>query len=248
MRKLNKTILLMSSMMIFMNGCKEIEVPYFTGESSANFWEHVRNHSLFGATTQQLPQDTVVFDVALIGPTANVDRNIKVVAREDAAGTSLADKLTTATPDQYEILGGVIPAKAQHGKVKVVVKNVAALAVEKSDLKLRLEIVPNENFGQGLKENYYLNLKWSRDILQPSTWNAMRFFFTAVYSTQVYKVFMEVTGLKEFYYYQGVISEAEGRVMGKKFADRVRELSAQQGSPLLHDDGANKGLPIVPIY
>lgn len=242
----NISLYLLATIML-LGGCKEEEIPYFTGSDSANFWVHVSNFSLFGATTQELPQDTLVLNIALSGDKKDFDRKVKVIAIEDPAGTPEAQKRTTASPNQYEILDGVIPANELYGKVKIVLKNPEILSTQ-PNLKVRVEIVENEHFGLGLMENNYVNVTWSREILQPATWNAMRFFFCAVYSTQVYKIFMEVTGLREFYYYEGMHSQWEGFVMGTNFGNRVRELSAQQGSPLLHDSGPNIGLPIVPIY
>jgi hypothetical protein len=230
-----------------LNSCKKEEIPYFSGDNSANFWLHAFNHSLFGASSAQLPQDTIVLNLSIVGKTADYDRIVKAVVDDDAPGTPEAQRLTTATPNQYQILDGIVPANKLKGEIRVVVKNDDILAT-KEDLKLRIKMTENKDFKVGLKENYYVNLKWSRLILQPSTWNGMRFFFCATYSTQVYKIFMEVTGLKQFYYYEGIVSAAEGAVMGTNFAKRVRELSEQQGSPLLHDDGPSKGLPIIPIY
>lgn len=247
MKKIKGILVLGLLTLISLNSCKKEEIQYFTGDNSANFWIHSLNHSLFGASSAQLPQDTVVLNLSIVGKMANYDRVVKAVADEDAPGTPEESRLTTATPDQYKILDGIIPANKLKGEIRVVVKNDDILAT-KADLKLRIKMVENKDFKVGLKENYYLNLKWSRLILQPSTWNGMRFFFCATYSTQVYKIFMEVTGLKQFYYYEGLVSSAEGSVMGTNFAKRVRELSQQQGSPLLHDDGPSKGLPIIPIY
>ncbi len=227
--------------------CTKEEVPYFSGKDSANFWIHTQNLSLYGKTPAELPQDTIVMDIALSGRRADYDRFTTAVAVEDTAGTPEESKKTTAAPGTYIILGGTIPANELNGKFKVVLKNTSALDNDAS-VKLRIKMVETEDFVIGLRENNYIDIVWSRAILQPPTWRAMRFFFCAVYSTTVYKIFMEVTGLKEFYYYEGQISQEEGFVMGKKFGDRVRELSAQQGSPLLHEDGLNAGLPIIPIY
>ena len=247
MNRIRKILVLGLLTLTSLNSCKKEEIPYFTGDNSANFWLHSLNHSLFGASSAQLPQDTIVLNLSIVGEMANYDRVVKAVVEEDAPGTAEAQRLTTATPNQYKILDGIIPANKLKGEIRVVVKNDDILAT-KEDLKLRIKMADNKDFKIGLKENNYINLKWSRLILQPSTWNGMRFFFCATYSTQVYKIFMEVTGLKQFYYYEGLVSVAEGYVMGTNFGNRVRELSQQQGSPLLHDDGPSKGLPIIPIY
>lgn len=235
------TLLALSSI-----ACQKQEIPYYVGDSSANFWAHSQNHSLFGATATELPQDTITLNISLVGQQVDYDRVVKMEAYVDPAGTA-ADKLrTTATPSQYQLLEGIIPANALIGKIKLVVKNEEVLA--KGELKLRVKMIETKDFKVGLRENNYIDLKWSRMVLQPPTWRAMRFFFCATYSTQVYRIFMEVTGLKEFYYYEGEVSAEEGNVMGTNFAKRVRELSVQQGSPLLHDDGPSKGQPIVPIF
>lgn len=244
-----KAIRIIAAIALFLGlntACDKQEIPYFTGSDSANFWTRSQNHSLFGASTTQLPQDTIVLSVSLVGKTADYDRVVRAEALEDAAGTEATLKRTTATAAQYKILDGVVPANSLTGKIKVVVKNEDVLA--NGELKLRIKMVDTKDFTVGLRENNYMDLKWSRMILQPPTWRAMRFFFCATYSTQVYKIFMEVTGLKEFYYYEGLVSVEEANVMGTNFAKRVRELSAQQGSELLHDDGPAKGQPIVPIF
>ncbi|MDD4296816.1 MAG: DUF4843 domain-containing protein [Ruminiclostridium sp.] len=247
MKITNYRLVLNLLVLITMFGCNKEDVPYFSGSNSANFWLHHYNYSLFGATTSELPQDTIVLDIALVGRLADYDRYADAEAVPDLAGTPEDERLTTATPDQYKILEGIIKANEQYGKLKVLIKNPEILANQEF-LKLKIKMVENEDFGIGLKENNSITLTWSRKYLPPATWVAMRFFFCSVYSTRVYRIFMEVTGLKEFYYYEGKITMQEAYVMGKNFGNRVRELSAIQGSPLLHDDGENAGLPIVPIY
>ncbi|MBO9632555.1 MAG: DUF4843 domain-containing protein [Chitinophagaceae bacterium] len=228
-------------------GCKKDEVKFFDGRNSVNFWAHVWRQSLYGATTAEVPQDTMYLDIALSGRKVSRDRFVTAEAVEDAAGTPEASKKTTATPDQYQIIGGVIPADSLNGKFKVVIRNPEALATL-PELRLRIRMKESEDFMLGLKENNFIDLAWSREILQPATWRAMRFFFCATYSTTVYKVIMDVTGLREFYYYEGLVTQEEGYVMGKKFGDKVREISAAQGSPLLHEDGPAVGTAIIPIY
>jgi len=247
MKIMNYKLILSILVFSVLYGCAKEEVPYFSGKDSANFWLHAQNLSLYGKTPAEMPQDTIIMDIGLSGRTADYDRFATAVAVEDAAGTDEESKKTTAAPGTYEIIGGVIPANEFNGKFKVVLKNTSALDNDAS-VKLRIKMIETDDFTVGIKENNYFDILWSRTILEPSTWGAMQYFFCAVYSTTVYKIFMEVTGLKEFYYYEGLVTVEEGSVMGTKFGNRVRELSAQQGSPLLHEDGQNKGLPIIPIY
>ncbi|MBL1409499.1 DUF4843 domain-containing protein [Sphingobacterium faecale] len=228
------------------SSCKKQDIMYYTGDDSANFWTRVQNHSFFGANEQEMAQDTVTLNVALVGKFASYDRVVRAEVVEDAADTPIEERKTTASIGQYKILPGVIPANELIGNIKVIVKNTSDLA--DGDLKIRLKMVESEFFKVGLRENNYMDLKWSRLVLQPVTWGAMRVFFCATYSSQVYRIFMEVTGMKELYYFEGKVSAEEATVMGVKFAKRVRELSEQQGKPLVHDDGPKKGEPIIPVY
>ena len=247
MKVTNYRLLLIFIVLSIMHGCTKEEVPYFSGSNSANFWLHHYNYSFYGATTAELPQDTIVLDIAIVGRLAVNDRYASAEAVFDPEGTPQEECLTTASTDQYKILGGVIKANSQYGKFKILVKNSELLSNEEF-LKLKIKMVENKDFAIGLRENNSITLTWSRKFLPPVTWEAMRFFFCSVYSTRVYRIFMEVTGLKEFYFYQGQITMQEAYVMGKNFGDKVREISAIQGSPLLHDDGENAGLPIIPKY
>lgn len=245
MKKLN--FITVCTVILLFAGCKKEEVKYFDGGDAVNFWDHVWRQSLFGATTDELPQDTMFLKIALSGRTANRDRVVTATAVEDLAGTPAEKKLTTATQDQYQIIGGIIPADSLNGILKVVIKNPQILATI-PDLRLRIKLTPNADFVTGLSENNFIDLAWSRELLQPATWRAMRFFFCATYSTTVYKIIIQATGLKEFYYYEGLVTQEEGWVLGKKFGERVRQLSSLQGSPLLHEDGPAVGTAIVPIY
>ena len=120
--------------------------------------------------------------------------------------------------------------------------------LKEKELKLNLAIKENEDFSVGLGENRSITITWSQKIMQPTTWRAMRFFFCSTYSTQVYKIFMQVTGLKEFYYYEGIVSVDEAYVMGRNFGNVLRAYEKEHGTPMLHDDGTAAGTPIVPLH
>ena len=146
----------------------------------------------------------------------------------------------------YKILGGVVKANEEYGKFMVEVYNSNEL--KDNELKLNLAIKDNKDFSVGLNENRSITITWSQKIMQPTTWRAMRFFFCSTYSTQVYKVFMQATGLKEFYYYEGIVSVDEAYVMGRNFGNIVRAYEKEHGTPMLHDDGTAAGTPIIPLH
>lgn len=238
-------------------GCKEDSLQAYNAGDNVCFWTHSMNYSFYGASAEELPAGTIEMDLNIMGFTAPYDRTVTGIAIEDDPSTPAEDKKTTATPDQYRILGGTIPAGETTGKFYVEVKNVEQIA--DSELKLYLKLTENEHFGLGLKENQHIQLTWSRKLLQPQTWNAMRFFFCSVYSTQVYRLYMQVTGLREFWYYNAgpdpdnnpddaKVSAEQGRAWGKAFGDIVRTYNAEHpDAPMLHDDGTQAGMPIIPV-
>lgn len=247
--KVEKIKLIVSVLAILiLTGCKKEEIIFFNGNASANFWDHEYGHSFFGVDEHVISADTLVFKIAIVGPIANYERKVMAAAVPDPKGTDSVNRFTTATPDQYEILGGTIPADSLYGNFKVVVKNSTYLSTPKTELRLKIRMIETKDMKVGLVENNYINIKWSREVLRPVTWRAMRFFFCSTYSTAVYRLVIQTTGLKQFYYYEGIVSVDEAYVLGRKFGDLVRKLSAEQGSPILHDDGEKAGLPIDPIY
>ena len=227
--------------------CEKSELQGYTGGNTVGFWEHSMNHSLYGLGNDELPVDTVSIKMAITGELADYDRVVEGTFIPDAPDTPEDERKNTAVEGKdYKLLGGVIKANELYGDFKLLVINNDYLADE--TLKLNLTIKENKDFKPGLKQNSSFVLSFSRKIMQPKTWRAMRFFFCATYSTQVYKVFMEATGLKEFYYYEGLVSQEEGYVMGRNFGNIVRAYEEEHGTPMLHDDGPAAGQPIIPIH
>lgn len=242
-----KTFILLPCAFILFIGCKKEELKSYVGGNSVGFWIHSVNHSLYGMSNEELPKDTVVLDIAISGYTTDYDRKVDAEAIPDDKDTP-KDKLKNTAIEgiHYNILGGIVKAGNEYGKLYVEIINNDLL--ENDELKLNLAIKENKDFTDGLSENKSIVITWSRVIMKPATWNAMRYFFCADYSTQVYKIFMQVTGLKQFYYYENVVSVEEARVMGRNFGNVVRQYEKEHGTPMLHDDGTKKGLPIIPIY
>ena len=241
-----RMLVLLAVVFVPLAGCEKSDLIGYHGGDTVGFWIHSINHSLFGMNNTQLPRDTVELDLAITGHVKDYDRKVEGTFIPDTVGTPPDKRKNTAVEgEHYRILGGEVKAGEEYGKFKVEIINNDIL--EDEELKLNLTIKPNEAFEVGLKENKSIVITWSRKIMRPATWNAMRFFFCATYSTQVYKVFMQATGLKEFYYYEGVVSVEEAKVMGRNFGNIVRAYEKEHGTPMVHDDGDSKGLPIVPI-
>ena len=240
--KLN--VLLIS--VILLVACQKEGLVRYIGGNSVGFWVHSVNHSLYGNTVDELARDTLVLDLAITGVPVDYDRYVEGTFIPDKEGIGLEKQNNTAVEGRdYNILGGIIKANEEYGKFKVEIINTDYL--KDHELKLNLCIKENDYFVAGLRENRSVIITFSQKIMQPYTWDAMRFFFCATYSTQVYKVFMQATGLKEFYYFEGLVSEEEGYVMGRNFGNIVRAYEKEHGTPMLHDDGPAAGTPIIPI-
>lgn len=242
-----KSVIRVAILCFLFSGCQKEGLVGYSGGNSAGFWIHTINHSLYGKTVEEMARDTIVLDLAITGNLAPYDRQVDGTFIPDKEGTPQEELQNTAVEGKdYNILGGIIKANEEYGKFKVEIINSDYL--KDHELKLHLSIKDNEHFVTGLGENRSIVITFSQKIMQPATWNAMRFFFCATYSTQVYKIFMEVTGLKEFYYYEGIVSQEEGYVMGRNFGNVVRAYEKEHGTPMLHDDGPAAGTPIIPIH
>jgi hypothetical protein len=193
-------------------------------------------------------KDTMSVYVHLMGNPVDYDRPISVEV--------VSDSNTTATPDQYRVLEGArVPANDTCGRIYVEVKNPNLLGIAASNLSLRIRLVGNDYFKIGGFLTYdAINLTWTTDLVQPETWRAMRFFFTSVYSSNVYRAIIASTGLLEFWYYDAdpatgyQLDQYEGWVYGKYFGEWIREYNNTHDDVYRHDDGPNAGMEIIPIH
>lgn len=242
---------------VMSGGCKEEPLQLFEAKDMICFWDHSTNYSFYGATNEEQADGVIRMKIRIMGYTKPYDREVTGAAIADTPGTPEEDRLTTATPGEYTILGGTIPAGEVEGFFEVEVKNQEKLA--DGELRLNLALTENEDFGPGTRENRTMSLVWSRQFLQPQTWSSMRTFICATWSSQVYRIFMEVTGLKELWYTSdgpdpennpedARVTAETARVYGRMFGDYVRAWELEHGEKLLHDDGSSKGLPIIPVY
>lgn len=247
LKKIHTQIMLLLVGAGLLVGCEKSGLQPYIGGNTVGFWIHTVNHSFYGEGVETLPKDTVVLDLAVTGNIVDYDRYVDGTFIPDPAGTEEEDLKNTAVEGKdYKILGGVVKANEEYGKFMVEVYNSNEL--KDNELKLNLAIKDNKDFSVGLNENRSITITWSQKIMQPTTWRAMRFFFCSTYSTQVYKVFMQATGLKEFYYYEEIVSVDEAYVMGRNFGNIVRAYEKEHGTPMLHDDGTAAGTPIIPLH
>ena len=81
------------------------------------------------------------------------------------------------------------------------VSNPNLLNLGTPTLTLRLKLIDNNEIQAGGWLDYLtIDLTWSSDVVQPATWNSMRWFTCTQYSSNVFRAYIAATGLLEMYY------------------------------------------------
>ena len=261
MKKFNFYILMvMAGLMATLSGCKKEPLLPYTGGDRVCFQTHAANYSFFEKSVAEYPTNSVRLKLYIMGFSKPYDRTVTGAALDDDPNTPEAQRLTTAAPSDYRILGGVIPANSVEGWFDIELINQDKLAIE--TLRLNLAITENEHFLPGLKENYTYRLTWSQRLLQPRTWSRMALRLCATYSSQVYRIYIMLTGLTEMCMTDSdmgpdpennpsdrVLPTAVSTAYGYLFGNYIRAYNATHpDAPMLHDDGLMAGAPIIPIY
>lgn len=235
-------IIFLSILSFCFYSCKIDEMDEFIGDDAIAFTETKQQLSFIANPDAE--KETMAIPMRVIGLAKDYDREINVEVIKD-------DVQTNAPDNHYKILNGTVKAGEYEGKLYVDLYNAPELSNDIDSLKLR--IIASKDFQPGNKENREILLIWTAKLVQPSTWNAMRFFFCARYSSNVYRAIIASCGITEFWYYKAGpdgkrVTPNEGYVLGRKFGNWVRAYNkAHPGEPYCHDDGKYAGDEIIPI-
>lgn len=237
MKSINHIIhTLLISALIFLNACKKDEISSFTAPDAVNFTTTSTSYSFLGNP------DTVYIQsipVRIMGEPAEHDRAFNVVV--------INDSITTATSNQYRIVGGLVKAGEYEGELKVALFKSAAL--DSKTVSLKLGLAASDDFVAGNVENSEFVINWTNQIVVPS-WSYYRYFFTSAASTNAYRIIVQVTGMKS-------LTAAEYRAIGQVgleaqgtlFGDYVKQWNKDHpNNHLKHDSGTLIGQDIVPLY
>ncbi len=222
---------------IVLQGCKKKDIAGFSATPAVNFTTASTVYSFMSNPQAEYIQE---IEVKIMGDSANVDRTFSAQV--------VADASTTATPAQYEIIGGLVKKGSFLGKLSVKVKNSAELNTKEVFVKLKL--VDGNDFKAGNKETNTFLLGWTNKIVVPTTWTYYNIFF-ATKSTAVYRLILQTTGIASLTaaQYQAMGGEAAAVAAGTKFGDYVKQYNLDHpNDPLRHDDGTAAGQLIVPKY
>lgn len=245
MRKLLYSLLFLMACLCSFQACQQEEVMYYQGGNAVHFLDTVSNYSFI--QNLEAVKDTMVIPVLLVGNPADWDRTFKVEVVED--------EYTTATEGQYRILSSEVLAGDTCGYLYVEIMNPEKLDIETKTLNLHLNLLDNDELKAGGWLKYLtMKLTWSSDLVKPYSWRSMYYFICKKYSSNVYRAYIEATGLYEMYYSltpDPVTGEKWEQnycyVLGTKFGDWVRNYNATHDDVYRHDDGDYAGEEIIPI-
>ena len=169
---------------VFLGGCEKDEPMGYRGRPGVYF-----NGKEFSYTFAENPWkdvDTVLLPILLTGDLEDYDRKVKVVVVADS---------TTATGDMYELLEGTISAGSESGFVPVVVNSVQEL--EHKVVRLRVQIVENEDFKELDLVYPACNFTFTAQIIKPYNWSQLESLFdrlVEVYHGEIRTYFFALLG------------------------------------------------------
>ncbi|UMB55449.1 DUF4843 domain-containing protein [Lutibacter sp. A64] len=229
-------ITILTLLLIPFVSCEENEIEAFKALPAVNFVNSSLDYSFVQNTDSEYIAE---IPVQIIGTATDYDRYFNVEV--------LNDSITSADTSLYEIVEGKVPANAFEGSLFLKVKNAAKL--DTTSVSVHLEIADSEDFVKGNVETKNHTFKWSNTIIMPA-WTYYRYFFCRDGSTAAYRVFIAATGRTSFTISDyRALGPTGAKVLGVQYGNYIRNYNAEHpDSPLLHDDGAKAGEPIVPIY
>lgn len=222
-------------------GCKKEKLQPFKANPAINFAKVENTNSLTYSFMTNPSNDYIQeIPVTIIGDSSNVDRtfNVEIVS----------DSNTTATPAQYELLGGIVEAGKFTGKLKI--KLLKAPELDQKTVSLKMKLVDSKDFKVGNIESSYFTVKWTNQIVLPA-WNYFRLFFVSVASNSAYRLIIQTTGLTTLtaQQYGREIGAAGVEALATKFGDYVKQWNKEHpNDKLKHDSGTLAGEEIVPKY
>lgn len=228
---------------------QEQALMFYEPENGVHFLNKEQSHSFLSNLEQDEAEMTI--PVMMVGNTKNKDLKFSYkIINDEKSGF-----ITTAKEGQYQITETIIPKGKSSGWIKLHVKNPHKLNISEKTLTISLELIDNEEVKAGGWRDYLrIKLIWGSDVVKPYSWNSMKYFLCLKYSSNVYRAYIEATGLTEMYY--SLTPAPDGSYwtqnkcieLGKKFGDWVDNYNKTHNDAYRHDDGDYAGELIIPLY
>ncbi len=185
---MKKYIYILSIFTALFYSCSENDRMEFPSEQSAIYFQLFENSRAkdldslsYSFAFNNKVVDTVLLQAKIMGNTMPYDRFFKI---------ELVDKLTTAVEEKhYKVLESryVVPADSIYGQVPVVIYNTDPL-MNSSVFRMTFRMLESDDYRLGYKERLIAKLLFTNQLVEPSTWRVLKYFF-GKYNRTKHKVF-----------------------------------------------------------
>lgn len=245
MKNFKYLILLLVTCVIF--SCDEQNIMSLEADGAANF---EFKSEIYSFTKNE--ENTYLYEapILIMGNVSDHDRVVEIEA--------VADSITTAPEDLYEIHKGIIKANESEGIVSILLKNAPVLDTKTVSLKIR--ILDSEDILAGNEEAIEHVVSWNNQIKMPKRWWYFTYFYSRKHSPACLKIISKITGIDDLSNYSlvRVIGAAKVQALAVKFGDYVMQYNLDHpGEPLRHsgnyeglygkESGLYEGDEIIPV-
>lgn len=223
---------------LFMS-CEKEEIMMYRQEAGLSFWGQASaEYSFFdnpGAATY-----VQEIRVVTTGDSVDYDRHFTVAVVENDTNYE-----STARPEQYKLLEGVIPAGKFEGTLPVEI--VYTPDMDDSSFVVYLKLLPGKDFPLGGFDGRYFGLKMTNKLVKPKNWGNLTYYLGSPFSSSWYNFILDVIGMRYIPYPTAkdedvpwVYNEMLANV-GKIKSALLKYNLAHPNDPLRHDDGDHAG-------
>ena len=227
--------------LVVISGCQKEEITAFQAPSAVNFVRMANLYNVqYSFLTNPGNDNLKVIPVQIIGNPVDQDRHFKVEV--------VRDSLTTATDNQFDIVGGTVKAGEFNGTLTIKLRKSPIL--DNSMVSVKLKLVDSEDFKVGNVEARQFVVSWTNKVIVPAWGTYFRLFISPKGSTAAFRLFTQISGLTQFLATNYVALGAAGaEALGTRYGDYIMQWNKDNpGNIMRHDDGAAAGEPIVPVY
>lgn len=210
---------------------------YFDNDSTLYSFAENFNNKEWGS-------DTIKLFIGISGDPVPYARPISVTLHEDS--------FNTAKTEMFDFLQGEIPADSLNGIIPVKL-NYTGAEMDSVQYKFKVRLVPNEHFAETDLFKHIHKIYVTAMMTQPINWKKVKKYF-GNYSNSWYSFILTQFEMSYIPYWTGKNNpDPEKYNMPNNtfqaYVNKVRvaldEYNQTHDTPLLHEDGEFKGLPVT---
>lgn len=221
--------------------CEQKDIDIYQEKPGISFKTLQSSFSFIGK--QDVLSDTLDILVVISGEAKDYDRVVKA--------ETVADTNTTASPEQYRLLDGVVKTGEYQGYVPVVMNYSEELDSVVKRLQVRL--IETADFREVRLGVTTFQIQFSAKVMKPDNWDLWLYRYFANYSDSWYKFILKVVGRTSIPCWPVNCPEPENYPMTameavalkNKVKMALTEYNATQDDVLRHEDGEWKGQPVT---